>query len=181
MPSENNPRLDPNFDLRQTFKVPTGIGTLITLVDRCWVCEGIFPEYGGSNGSIIQEFHHPVPRSFGGSSGPVISICSGHHATVHDVSLRLFAGVPYHDLVGHEPPPFQERLVHLASIIDRAMKLFKEDPNRIVPIQYGLPYNKNELLKLAARSRSMSVKQMLDKLILEFLSKEFPQRRPKKP
>jgi hypothetical protein len=181
MPSENNPRLDPNEAPKQAFPVPSGIGQLITLVDQCWVCNGVFPEYGGRNGTLVQEFHHPVPRAFGGAGGPVISICSGHHATAHDVSLRLFAGVPYHDLVGHEPLPIQQRIVHLASIIVRAMNLFKEDPNRIVPIQYGLPYTKNEQLKLAARSRKISVKQLLDRILSDFLDKEFPQRRPKKP
>ncbi len=181
MPSDNNDRLDPTVDVKQKFPVPTGIGQLITLVDRCWICEGVFPEYGGDNGALVQEFHHPVPRSFGGSNGPVISICSGHHATVHDVSLRLFAGVPYHDLVGHESLPVHNRIVHLSSIIVRAMSLFKEDPNRVVPIHYGLPYKKNEQLKLAARSRKISVKQLLDRVISDFLAKEFPQRRPTKP
>ena len=61
------------------------------------------------------------------------------------------------------------------------MNLFKEDPNRVVPIQYGLPYTKNEQLKLAARSRKISVKQLLDRILSDFLAKEFPQRRPKKP
>ena len=178
---DNNPSLDPRFELKQPFEVPASAGPLITLVDRCWVCDGVFPEYGGRDGTLVQEFHHPVPRSFGGSQGPTVSLCSGHHATVHDVSLRMVSGVPYNDLVGHEPPSSQSRILHLATVIVNAMTLFKEDPNRVVPIQYGLPYHKNELLKLAARSRKLTVKQLMDRLVNEFLSKEFPQRRRHKP
>lgn len=179
--SDNNPNLDPNFNLQQRYPVPSNAGPLITLVDRCWVCDGVFPDYGGDDGTLVQEFHHPVPRAFGGSQGPTVSLCSGHHATVHDVSLRIVSGVPYNDLVGHEASLPQLRIIQLAEVIVRAMALFKEDPNRIVPIHYGLPYHRNELFKLAARSRKLTVKQLMDKLVNEFLAKEFPQRRRHKP
>lgn len=176
----NNPGLDPFAAPKQTHPVPPGIGNLITLVDRCWVCDRIFPEYGGEDSGLVQEFHHPVPRAFGGSNGPVISLCSGHHSNVHDVALRLAADAPSRDIVGHETPSNIARIYHLARIIVRAMETFGTDPNRKVPIHFSLPFSKNEQLKIAAKSRGLTVNQLLDSIISNFLAAEFPKRRTEK-
>lgn len=180
MPSpkdSNNPRLDPLHPPPQQYPVPSGIGNLITLVDRCWVCDRVFPEYGGDDPGLVQEFHHPVPRAFGGSSGPVVSLCSGHHSNVHDVALRLVADAPIRDIVGHESNPSLDRILHLSQVIVRAMSLFKEDPNRRVPLHFSLQFARNEQLKTAARARGITVNELLDNLIANFLAREFPKRR----
>jgi len=179
-PVSNNPGLDPTTPPVQRYAVPSGIGNLITLVDRCWVCDRVFPEYGGEDSGLVQEFHHPVPRAFGGASGPVVSLCSGHHANVHDVALRLAADAPSRDIVGHESQSSLNRIYHLAHVIVRAMNTFKEDPNRRVPLHFSLPFNRNEQLKVAARSRGLTVNQLLDKIIGSFLAAEYPKRRLEK-
>lgn len=56
------------------------------LVDRlCWVC--------GFHGSI--ELHHIVPRGYGGTNGPQVSLCGDCHAGIDKLSNRpyLFEGV----------------------------------------------------------------------------------------
>jgi hypothetical protein len=173
----NNPELDPNVSLTQPHPVPKDAGNLISLVDRCWVCDSVFPEYGGPPSSIVQEFHHPVPRSFGGSDGPTVSLCSGHHATVHTAALRMKSGVSHYDLVSHEQPFVVQRIEKLSSIIKRAIESFSGDPNRPVPIHLGLPSHQNEKLKLAAKSRGVTANELIRLVLTEFLQKEFPTRR----
>lgn len=171
----NNPSLRPDTIPKQTFPVPRQ--NLITLVEACWVCRRVFPDYGGDDGVLVQEFHHPVPEAYGGTTGPVISICSGHHSATHDLALRLLSNRPYDDLIGHEPAANQQRLLHLANIIKRAKETFDTDPNRRMGFGASLPKILHDQLKLAARSRRQSVEGLVESVIVDFLNREFPRRR----
>jgi len=177
----NNPLLTLEGSPKQAFPVPSKAGNLITLVDRCWVCDRLFMDYGGNDSTLVQEFHHPVPQSFGGSSGPTISICSGHHTAVHNISLRLKSGKEYKDLLDKTSSYLiNPRLVHLANIIVRTMSEFGKDPNRRVPIPFSLPYHVNDKLKLLARSRRLNVHDLLTSIVMNELAREFPTRRSSK-
>lgn len=178
-PASNNPGLDPAFPLQQRWPVPAGRENLITLIDRCWVCSRIFPDYGGQDGVLVQEFHHPVPEAFGGGSGPVISICSGHHSAAHDLALRLLSNRPYDDLVGHEPAAVAQKLLRLATIIKRSKETFDNDPNRRMSFSGYLPKHVHEQLKNAARSRKISMESLVELVVIDFLNREFPKRRSK--
>lgn len=35
-------------------------------------------------------FHHEIPRAYGGEDGPQTPLCSGHHGLVHTLALGLY-------------------------------------------------------------------------------------------
>ena len=41
--------------------------------DKCWIC--------GSDLSL--EYHHIIPRAYGGEHGPQVGLCADHHSAIH--------------------------------------------------------------------------------------------------
>ena len=36
------------------------------------------------------DWHHEIPRAYGGVDGPQTALCSGHHSLVHNLALSLY-------------------------------------------------------------------------------------------
>lgn len=172
----NNPSLDINAKVIQAFPVPSAAGNLITLVDRCWCCEDIFPKYGGGVSRLVQEFHHPVPRAFGGRDGPTVSLCSGHHASVHKVADCLLSVKDFSLHLDYNPS-VSARIVLLAKIAADSERRFRSDPNRRMNVSTSLPSHLNEKLKLAAKANGLSVSSYVERLILADIDRQFPRKR----
>jgi len=174
--THNNPSLDPKVKIIQPFPVPSAAGNLITMVDRCWCCGGVFPKYGGTDSRLVQEFHHPVPRAFGGREGPTVSLCSGHHSALHKIADCLLSGK---DFALHlDPnPKISARVVTLAKIAADSERRFQSDPNRRMNVSTSIPMHMNDLLKIAAKSHGTSVSSYLERLIVSDLNRQFPTKR----
>ena len=179
--SHNNPELREDGAPPQLFPVPSIAGNLITAVDRCWVCDEVFPKYGGSIHGIVQEFHHPIPRAAGGADGPTVSLCSGHHAIAHAVASRVLANKPYDDLLSGGNLSLSVHLdsgiMRLADLLVRSTQHLSADPNRKVNISFGLSNMDNDRLKSIAKSRRMSVANYLQSIVLREINREMPVRR----
>jgi hypothetical protein len=121
----------------QTHPVPKKAGNLVSLVDRCYVCDRKFIAYGGNDSALIQEFHHIFPQAFGGTKGPTVSLCSGHHSSLHRIAERVLAGKSYNEFLqsGENHAIINQRLFYLANCVVQATRKLKEDPNRMVPVQ----------------------------------------------
>jgi hypothetical protein len=180
----NNPRLVETEAPMQPFPVPPSAGNLITLIDRCWVCDEVFHKYSGRNHGLVQEFHHPIPRAVGGTDGPTVSLCSGHHAIVHAVANRLLSKKPWDDLLhtnsGSLSIEINGRIMRLAGLLVNSTSALRNDPNRRVNVGTSLSNVDNYRLKSVAAAKKLSVSRYLNQIVLEALNRESPIRRSMK-
>ena len=93
------------------------------LLDHCWVCKRKFGH------SIKQQDHHVVPRAYGGTDGPQVSLCSAHHTALHEIALKLYTKKPYFDFLTRDPQQDQ-KLLWLASVCYNARLATENDPNK---------------------------------------------------
>lgn len=98
---------------------------------HCWVCSARFTD-SRPPGPANREEHHIVPRQAGGTDGPTVSLCDGHHACLHKIALRLKSKRPYFDLVTEEPDEAKKKLYWLATVVFNAFEATRDDPNKIV-------------------------------------------------
>jgi hypothetical protein len=177
----NNQELREDGTPTQLFPVPSSAGNLITAVDRCWVCNEVFPKYGGMVHGLVQEFHHPIPRAAGGTDGPTVSLCSGHHAIVHAVANRKLSNRNWDDLIsvgrGSLSTEVISGIIRLADLLVRSTQHLSDDPNRRISVSFGLSNTDNDRLKSAAKSHKMSVANYLQSIVLQELNRELPMRR----
>jgi hypothetical protein len=96
---------------------------------HCWVCEQRFTDVVPP-GRLNREEHHIVPRQAGGTDGPQVSLCDGHHMKAHKIAGRFTASKPFHDLLSTEPTSYHPKLLWLAKKIHDAFELVRDDPNK---------------------------------------------------
>jgi hypothetical protein len=96
---------------------------------HCWVCEEKFTDSGGE---AKRHEHHIIPRAYGGSNGPLCSLCTNHHNLLHELATYIIAGkqAEARSLLATLPPAVKPRLASLANSIVRAHNLTKNDPNK---------------------------------------------------
>lgn len=92
-------------------------------LDHCWVCKQKFGH------SVKQQDHHIIPRAYGGTDGPQVSLCSAHHTALHEIALKLYSKKPYFDFLTRDPAQDQ-KLLWLASTAYNARLLTENDPNK---------------------------------------------------
>lgn len=116
------------------------------VLPHCWVC---LKEFGASSpgGSTLEERHHIIPRAYGGSEGPVVSLCCDHHTTLHQMALRMYSNKPHFDLLTRNPV-YDRKLLWLASLVVNARHLTENDPNK--PLVLHVVADKNFKSKLKA-------------------------------
>jgi len=93
------------------------------LLDHCWVCKQKFGH------STKQQDHHIVPRAYGGTDGPQVSLCSAHNTALHEIALKLYTKKPYFDFLTRDPAQDQ-KLLWLASVAYNARLATENDPNK---------------------------------------------------
>ena len=159
----------------QKFPVPAKAGNLSSPVHLCWVCEQVFPEYGGSDSSLIQEFHHVIPRAYGGSYGPTVSLCSGHHSRLHEIAKKMIQGKSFHALLSRDET-VNNRLLYLASRVQLAYATMTDDPNKRLTLVASISKDEaRKMSELYAVYKVRSREALVKKLIAESYSRHFPQ------
>lgn len=93
----------------------------------CWVCGLRFISAGGSE---PVHHHHVVPRAYGGTEGPTVSICTNHHSKLHEIAKRLQYGKPFFDQTKGENQDVIKKLMYLAQTVFNAEQATRNDPNK---------------------------------------------------
>lgn len=100
-------------------------------LDGCWVCSAKFGP------SLKEERHHLIPRAYGGTDGPQVSLCDSHHTALHNIALRLYSERSFTDLLTSIPDQ-DNRLIYLGQVVYKARLLTENDPNKrrveVVPL-----------------------------------------------
>lgn len=139
----------------------------------CWVCgpANKFTEFGGEPNFFKHE-HHIVPRAFGGSDGPTVSICDSHHAATHQIALKLAAKRNYFDLLSHSKEK-DKKLFWLASIICNAQALAKDDPNKPLPITFVAKGSTKIKLRALKKVLKLTQPQLMELAIHNLYTRHF--------
>jgi hypothetical protein len=100
-------------------------------LDHCWVCRTPFGP------SMKEERHHLIPRAYGGTDGPQVSLCDSHHTALHNIALRLYSERSFTDLLT-QVPEHDSKLIYLGQVVYKARLLTENDPNKrrveVVPL-----------------------------------------------
>lgn len=146
----------------------------MSLVDRCWVCEKKFPEFGGTQHDLVQEFHHIIPRAYGGLDGPTVSLCSGHHTTLHDIATRLISGRPYYEFLTKDPL-VDKRLLYLATRVQTAHATFSKDPNKRLMMVASITKDEASMMEaLYTKYNVRSREALFHHILKEAYDRHFP-------
>ncbi len=101
-----------------------------TFLDFCWVC-GIRFNTAQPPGPATEERHHIIPRAFGGTDGPQVSLCSDHHNKLHRIA-ECIPKKPYAEWLAGEDPSNLPKLLWLATRVVNARETVRADPNKHV-------------------------------------------------
>lgn len=135
--------------------------TCMSPLPHCYVCEVKFTDSGGP---LKRHEHHIVPRAYGGSNGPLCSVCTNHHNLLHELALSIIGGKSsvtesiLDSIDGNNQVLIRSRLLYLATRIVRAYKLTKHDPNKrgkVIITLTGEQHKKANMLKNDLGFKSM--------------------------
>lgn len=94
-----------------------------TLLDYCWVCKRKFGP------SLAREDHHIIPRAYGGTEGPQVSLCDSHHSALHNIAHKLYNHKSFHSLLTQDAE-INQRLLYLGSVAYNSRLATENDPNK---------------------------------------------------
>ena len=139
------------------------------ILPHCWICGRRFTDSGGT---ALREDHHLIPRAYGGVDGPVVSICDSHHTKVHKIAVRILAGKSHVDLL--EKATYDQKILWLASLVVKASRAAKQDPNKRVEASVSLNGEQQVKLDALCRKLGLSRTKTLAYLIEEGYARHFP-------
>jgi hypothetical protein len=114
-------------------------GILQSLVlPHCWVCETRFNDLKESPGDALREEHHVIPRAYGGTDGPTVSLCETHHGVLHKIAVALKTKKPYFNLTANHTPQQVKKLMYLATRVYEAELLTRNDPNKRIMLMLSM-------------------------------------------
>lgn len=124
----------------------------------------------GNSGEL--EEHHVVPRSYGGSSGPTVTICTECHTVTHKTALRKDG----------QPPSISKRwtaesipkIQYLADVIRKSRLLVNKDVNKTVQLNLKLTGALATKLKevqhaLGLKNQDQAIEAAIDSIHLKIL------------
>jgi hypothetical protein len=139
---------------------------------HCWVCGVRFTD-SRPPGPANREEHHIIPRQAGGSDGPTVSLCDGHHTCLHKIALCLKSKRPYFDLVTGESDDSKKKLYWLATTVFNAFEATKNDPNKQVMTLMSLDRRQQIMIdRLRGVYPRLKSREALINLALESLYKK---------
>jgi hypothetical protein len=94
-----------------------------TFLTYCWICGIPFSH------DCQEERHHVIPRAYGGTNGPQVSLCDSHHSALHQIALKMYTGKSFFNLMSGRQEQ-DARLLYLASVAYNARILTEKDPNK---------------------------------------------------
>jgi len=139
------------------------------ILPHCWICGKRFTDSGGT---ALREDHHLIPRAYGGVDGPVVSLCDSHHTKLHKIAVRILANKTYADLV--EKADYDQKLLWLASLVVKASRAAKLDPNKKAEVGASLTGEQQTKLDALCRKLGLSRTKVLVYLIEEGYARHFP-------
>lgn len=109
---------------------------------HCWVCERRFVT-SSPPGPALEEVHHIVPQAYGGTDGPVVSLCGDHHSALHKIalafkSLKSKKPKPYHMFLVGLRDDQKKKLLWLAQCAYNAEQEVSKDPNKHMAVVLSL-------------------------------------------
>jgi hypothetical protein len=105
------------------------------VLNHCWICQVRFI---GDGGTEPREDHHIIPRAFGGTDGPTVTLCDSHHTKVHRIAEALRYKKTYFPITKGESPDRVNKLVYLAVQIQNAYLALGNDPNKLASVMVAL-------------------------------------------
>jgi hypothetical protein len=143
-------------------------------LDHCWVCSARFTDCFPP-GPANREEHHIIPRQAGGTDGPVVSLCDGHHTMLHKIAMRLSSGKPHFDLVTGETDDRKKKIYWLATRVYNAFQAVSGDPNKKVMVLLELDRDQQERIAKLRKvyPKVTSREELFDLAIRSLYSKHF--------
>lgn len=86
----------------------------------------------------MREEHHIIPEAYGGTDGPLVSLCDTHHTTIHKMATALKKGKNPSHLLGTTNPEQVRKLMWLATRIQEAEERTRNDPNKRTTVVVNL-------------------------------------------
>lgn len=151
---------------------PAGIGVRL---DYCWVCNNPLLDAGGS-AEFLRNEHHVIPRAYGGSKGPTVSLDSAHHDLLHLISDKMLSGQPWDHLVKGLSKEQAGRVLYLSTRVVDAAKYAEGDPNKRITMHVSLSRAENTAVQELANFHGLSKENLVKKLLGEELQRRFPGR-----
>jgi hypothetical protein len=141
----------------------------------CWICRKLLADSGGDPHTIRHE-HHIVPRAYGGTDGPTVTLCTGHHTLMHNVALKLISNRSYFNLTLGMKAPEMERLLFLATRVQIAHDYASGDPNKRFPVVLGLDNQVKSQLDQLTNFYKLSRQNVIKRLITNEFNRVFQRR-----
>ena len=129
------------------------------ILDHCWVCNEKF----APKGTAQEEQHHIVPRAYGGSDGPIVSLCDTCHTRLHKAALCIEAKKPVFPFINGLTQDQQQRLLYLSTCVVNAKLATKDDPNKCAVVTLQLTKKETDCIDklkkaLGVKSRMAVIK-----------------------
>lgn len=140
------------------------------VLDHCWVCNAKF----APQGTAQEEQHHIVPRAYGGSDGPVVSLCDTCHTRLHKAALCIEGNKPVYPFVNGLTQDQQQKLLYLSTCVVNAKLATKNDPNKQSMVV--LHFTRQETDQLDRLKKSLGLKSrmaVIKTAILSLYNKRF--------
>ena len=98
----------------------------------CWIC-GSRLNTADPPGAASCEDHHVVPRAYGGSNGPLVSLCASCHSKLH----RLACSNPPYNVAGITKTELEgQKLDYLARVAYNSRIAVSQDLNKKTIIMF---------------------------------------------
>lgn len=115
-------------------------------LNHCWVCSERFTDVDPP-GSEVRHDHHLIPRAFGGTDGPTVSICNKHHDILHKIAVALKSKKPYFHLLTNEPKDRVTKLIWMATLVFNAEQATRNDPNKRAMVLLSLDQEQQHMVE----------------------------------
>ena len=114
---------------------------------------------------MLRNEHHVIPRAFGGSDGPTVSLDTGHHDLLHLVAEKILIGAPWEDFVRNMNKTQKQRLLYLATRVVVAAKTMGADPNKKVGVPLSFSQTQLRMLNSLCKATSLGRGELLQMLL----------------
>lgn len=137
-------------------------------IDHCWCCHADFAPKGRAQ----KELHHIIPRAYGGSDGPMVSICDTCHTRVHKIATCLYSKQSYFQFLQGLDQESIKRLLYLSTCVVNAKQATENDPNKKVVVVISLTGQEGEKVDQLKKVLKLSSREQIIKYALASLYKK---------
>ena len=131
----------------------------------CFVCEEMI---------AVQDLHHVIPQSRGGTEGPTVPLCPNCHAIIHSAAYAMIAGkVPdaFIDHLDHDARGRAMILIKSIAIVE-ATKEDKRNPHPLLSVALD-HHSYHVALTLLQKDRGFSSRDKLINALCREIAKQY--------